>query len=111
MIDHSYLDTLTQLLGKNAINDIRLGYVDDSTQKMSDLLAAWQTRDYIKIQEISHSLKSASLNMAMTHFAEKCQIIEQLAPKHDEQGIHNTIDNLSAVHQKSLIELAAYFTD
>ncbi|MDE8604588.1 Hpt domain-containing protein [Marinomonas sp. RSW2] len=110
MIDHAQLDTLTQLLGKDTINQIRLEYVQDSRQKMTILLDAWEERNYQELQNVSHSLKSSSLNMAMLVFAKQCQLIENFASQHNEQEIQAIIDDLLALHKISLKALAAYFS-
>ncbi|GAA0235104.1 Hpt domain-containing protein [Marinomonas primoryensis] len=110
MIDHAQLDTLTQLLGKDTINQIRLEYVQDSRQKMTTLLDAWEERNYQELQNVSHSLKSSSLNMAMLVFAKQCQLIEKFASQHNEQEIQAIIDDLLALHKISLKALAAYFS-
>ncbi|ETI59718.1 Hpt domain-containing protein [Marinomonas profundimaris] len=109
MINRAQLDSLTQFLGKDDINQIRLQYTQDSCLKVSLLLSAWRERDYQELQRLSHSLKSSSLNMAMQMFAKQCQQIEKLAPLHDDQGLQAIIDTLPALHQVSLKELAAYF--
>lgn len=111
MIDHTYLNSLTELLGKDVINQIRLEYVEDSTEKMRLLLAAWDERDYKILHEVSHSLKSASLNMAMRVFAERCQFIEQSASQSREDGVQDIIDGLTVTHSESLKALEAYFLD
>jgi len=110
MIDQSQLETLIQFLGKDTINQIRLAYAEDSRHKMTLLLAAWKERNYQELQQVSHSLKSSSLNMAMQMFAKQCQLIEACASQHNEQGIQAIIDNLPALHTVSLKELAAYFS-
>ena len=109
MIDQTYLDSLSQLLGKDVINQIRLEYVEDSTQKIALLLVSWNKRDYKELQEISHSLKSASLNMAMSVFAEQCELIEQSASQSSDDGVQGVIDNLPTIHLTSLRALEAYF--
>lgn len=111
MIDHSYLDSLVELLGKDTINGIHLVYVNESAEKLQDLLTAWKAKNYTALQDISHSLKSSSLSMAMTDFAEQCRMIEELSQTADEQGIKPITENLSVVYHKSLEELAAYFED
>ncbi|MGO2510252.1 Hpt domain-containing protein [Marinomonas polaris] len=109
MIDHDHLDSLIQLLGKDTINTIRLEFVDDSNEKMAQLMQAWEKRDHQELKQVSHSLKSASLNMAMQIFAKQCQLIETAATQHSEQGMQTIIDGLPAIHQASLDELEAYF--
>ncbi len=111
MINFSHLDSLTDLLGKSVINQIRLDYEEDSTQKMIGLEEAWNTKDYEQLQHISHSLKSSSLNMGMQFFAAKCQCIENAAGQKNELDIANVMDSLSEIHQQSLKELQAYFID
>ncbi|MFT2098960.1 Hpt domain-containing protein [Marinomonas sp. 2405UD66-6] len=111
MIDHSYLDSLVELLGKDTINEIRLVYVNESAEKLEDLFAAWEAKNFTELQDISHSLKSSSLSMAMADFAEQCRMIEELSQTADEQGIKPITENLSVVYHKSLEELVAYFED
>lgn len=111
MIDYSHLNSLTDLLGKKVINQIRLDYEEDCKQKMKSLEEAWNEKNYEQLQQVSHSLKSASLNMAMQFFAEKCQFIENAASQKNEQRIANMIDTLPDIHQRSLKELQAYFVD
>jgi HPt (histidine-containing phosphotransfer) domain-containing protein len=109
MIDHAHLDSLIKLLGKDTINVIRLEFVDDSTEKMAQLGEVWGKRDYQELRQVSHSLKSASLNMAMQVFAKQCQLIEEAATQQSEQGMQAIIDDLPAVHKASLDELETYF--
>ncbi|WP_219701099.1 Hpt domain-containing protein [Marinomonas lutimaris] len=109
MIDHAHLDSLIQLLGKDTINAIRLEFVDDSTEKMVQLKQAWEKRDYQELRHVSHSLKSASLNMAMQLFAKQCQLIEEAATQQSDQDMQAIIDGLPAVHQTSLDELEVHF--
>ena len=109
MIDRAHLDSLIQLLGKETINNIRLEFINDSNEKVGLLLQAWDKRDYKELRHLSHSLKSASLNMAMQGFAKQCQFIEEAATQQSDHGMQATIDGLPAVHQASLDELEAYF--
>ena len=44
MIDQTHLDTLTQLLGRDTINQIRLEYIEDSGEKLEQLLQAWDEK-------------------------------------------------------------------
>jgi|GEM_PF-1711562 HPt (histidine-containing phosphotransfer) domain-containing protein len=111
MIDTAHLDTLTQLLGRDTINQIRLEYIEDSHEKLAQLLQAWDTKDYSELRQVSHSLKSASLNMAMSVFAKQCQQIEQSASQHNEQGMQAIIDTLPSLHTLSLRALNEYFSD
>ena len=112
MIDQTHLDTLTQLLGRDTINQIRLEYIEDSGEKLEQLLQAWDEKNYSELRQISHSLKSASLNMAMSAFAKQCQQIEQLATlQHNEQDMQAIIDELPSLHTRSLLALEQYFSD
>lgn len=111
MIDTSHLDTLTQLLGRDTINQIRLEYIEDSHDKLAQLLQAWNTKNYSELRQVSHSLKSASSNMAMSVFAKQCQQIEQSALQHNEQGLQAIIDTLPSLHTSSLQALKQYFSD
>ena len=111
MIDHAHLDSLIQLIGKETTNAIRLEFVDDSNEKVTLLIQAWDKRDYQELRQISHSLKSASLNMAMQVFAKQCQLIEQAATEQSDQGVQAIIDSLPTMHQASLKELDAYFSN
>ncbi|KZN14471.1 Hpt domain-containing protein [Marinomonas sp. TW1] len=110
MIDKAYLDSLTELLGKNTVNQIRLEYVQDSTLKLEQLLRAWEERDFETLKQVSHSLKSASLNMAAKQFAQQCEIIEKSAGKGDETPIQTTIKSVSDVHKETLMALSGYFS-
>lgn len=109
MIEKSQINALIDLLGKDTINDIRLQYVEDSTQKIAKLKSAWDEEDYQTLQEISHSLKSSSLNMAMRAFAQQCEKIEQSASQQSDNGIQDILDSLSTIHSESLAALETYF--
>ncbi|RBO86293.1 Hpt domain-containing protein [Marinomonas aquiplantarum] len=110
MIDKAYLDSLTELLGKSTVNQIRLEYVQDSSSKLDQLLSAWDNRDFEALKQISHSLKSASLNMAAKQFAGQCEIIEKSAEKKDEAPIQNAIEHVSDLHKETLMALSGYFS-
>jgi HPt (histidine-containing phosphotransfer) domain-containing protein len=110
MIDHAHLDSLVQILGKDTINAIRLEFINDSNEKMVLLLQAWEKRDYQELRHVSHSLKSASLNMAMQVFAKQCQLIEEASTKQSDHGMQAIINGLPAIHQTSLKELEVYFS-
>lgn len=109
MIDYDHLTSLVEVLGKETMNKIRVEFVDDSTEKMTLLLAAWEAQNNYDIREISHSLKSASLNMAMKDFAAQCQQMESPAEPQSHAERQAIMDNLPALHQASLAELEAYF--
>ncbi|WP_421847118.1 Hpt domain-containing protein [Marinomonas sp.] len=111
MIDHAHLDSLIKLLGKETINHIRLEFVDDSNEKIALLLKAWDNRDYKELRHVSHSLKSASLNMAMQMFAKQCQLIEEAATQQNNQGMQAIIDDQPTIHKASLKELEMYFSN
>jgi len=111
MINYSQLNSLIDLLGKSVIDPIRLDYEKDSTQKVIELVEAWNTKNYEQLEHISHSLKSSSLNMGMQIFAEKCQCIESAAGQQNALDIANVIDDLSDLHQQSLKELQAFFVN
>tara|TARA_R110001606_G_scaffold347881_2_gene497282 strand:+ start:1056 stop:1394 length:339 start_codon:yes stop_codon:yes gene_type:complete len=110
MIDHAHLDSLVQLLGKDTINEIRLEFINDSNEKMTQLIQAWDKRDYQELRHVSHSLKSASLNMAMQVFAKQCKLIEEAATQQTDQGMQAIIDDLPTIHKTSLGELEVYFS-
>lgn len=109
MIDHEHLNSLIQLIGKDTMNDIRLEFITDSQEKMVLLLQAWDNKDYDTLKNISHSLKSASLNMALRMLAEQYQQIERLAAQHNKQDMQVIMDHLPALHQASLKELDNLF--
>lgn len=50
MINYAQLDSLIQLLEKDTINQIRLEFVDDSHEKMTLLIRAWNIRDYQELR-------------------------------------------------------------
>ncbi|PYF78978.1 HPt (histidine-containing phosphotransfer) domain-containing protein [Marinomonas alcarazii] len=109
MIDHAHLNSLIQLIGKDTMNDIRLEFITDSQEKMALLFQAWDNEDYDTIKNIGHSLKSASLNMALRRLAEQFQQIERLAAQHNKQDMQAIMDHLPALHQASLKELDELF--
>ena len=111
MIDHAHLDSLIQLIGKETTNAIRLEFIDDSNEKITLLIQAWDKRDFQELRQVSHSLKSASLNMAMQVFAKQCQMIEEAATQQSDQGVQAIIDDLPTIHQASLKELDEYFSN
>lgn len=111
MIDNEQINDLIKRLGKEMINGIRMEYIEDSTQKIAHLLDAWNERNYQTLQEISHALKSSSLNMAMHTFSEQCQRIEQLASQHNENSVQAIINDLPNVYSASLKVLDTYFID
>lgn len=51
MINKAYLDSLTELLGHNTVNQIRLEFVKDSSQKLELLLEAWQQQDFQQLKQ------------------------------------------------------------
>ncbi|NVK75061.1 histidine kinase [Marinomonas sp. CT5] len=110
MIDKNHLNSLSELLGRDTVNQIRLEYVEDSFEKLTLLQQAWQDKNYPELAHISHSLKSASLNMAMQLFAEQCQKIEKAASQHSDQDLQDIIEKLPAIRQASLEELEIYFS-
>lgn len=109
MIDYDHLTSLIDVLGKDTMNKIRLEFIVDSTEKMALLFAAWEAQNDHDIREISHSLKSASLNMAMKAFAAQCQQIESPSKPQSQAERQAVMDSLPALHQASLTELEAYF--
>ncbi|MGO2353536.1 MAG: Hpt domain-containing protein [Marinomonas foliarum] len=109
MIDHAHLNSLIQLIGKDTMNDIRLEFIADSQEKMALLFQAWHDKDYDTLKNIGHSLKSASLNMALRMLAEQYQQIERLAAQHNNHDMQAIMDQLPALHEASLKELDNLF--
>lgn len=110
MIDKAYLDSLTELLGQNTVNQIRLEFVKDSSQKLEQLLDAWQQEDFQQLKQVSHSLKSASLNMAARQLAEQCAIIEAASAEEKAEPIAAIIETLPKLHKETMMALSGYFS-
>lgn len=109
MIDGTQLHSLFDMLGKDIINAIRLEFIEDSAEKMTRLQKMWADKNYHELEEVSHSLKSASLNMALQGFAARCQQIESAAAQHNDTVIQANLDGLSTLYQDSLKALEVYF--
>ena len=109
MMDHTHLDSLCSLLGKPAINQIRLVYVEESIQKIALLNSAWEEKNFPEIRTISHSIKSSSLNMGLSTFSDLCSQLEEASSARDEPAVETIMAHFADHHKESIEALETYF--
>ncbi|MFD1382893.1 Hpt domain-containing protein [Rhodanobacter aciditrophus] len=85
-IDTDQLQSLISILGKETLVRVRQSYLEDSEPKLAQLKQAVETNQLASVEQLSHSLKSASANMALSDLA-KCfaDMEHQAAQSHSDQ--------------------------
>ena len=68
-IDTHQLQSLISILGANTLARVRQSYLEDSEPKLAQLKHAIDGQQFSEVEQISHSLKSASANMALGQLA------------------------------------------
>ncbi|MBM6550603.1 Hpt domain-containing protein [Marinomonas ostreistagni] len=108
-IDVPQLTTLLQILGDETLQKVRQSYLDDSQDKLPQLAAAIAAQDLAAVDHLSHSLKSASANLAMLELADVFAQMEAQASQGQSDQLAALYDSAMAEYQRSVSELNAAF--
>lgn len=109
LLDHNHLNSLIDLLGRESIEQVWINYQEDSAQKMEALLQAWEQQDFFVLEALSHSLKSASSNMALSRLADSLKQLEEASIAGDVARAKHIIQILPELYSISVKEMNLYF--
>lgn len=109
LLDTTHLNELVELLGKDTVHQICQDFIRDSQHKFSQLEQTWQENDLPTLGTLSHSLKSASANMALQSFSVEMAKLEKNASLGNLEAIQSQLSSLPALYQESIHSLEHYF--
>lgn len=75
-------------------------YEEEFRTRLPELKAAWKTRNFKEIKEISHSLKGASANLSLVSLQKICWELEQAGQQEDEKKIETLLPRLEKEYEK-----------
>ncbi|WP_158541176.1 Hpt domain-containing protein [Marinomonas piezotolerans] len=108
-IDTAQLQNLINLLGADMLQRVRQSFLEDSEPKIAQLKHAIAERDFAAIEQLSHSLKSASSNLALTELAAELAQLEAQATAHNDADFQRLYDNIESLYVQSVKALSDYF--
>ncbi len=106
-VDQTQLKTLQDIIGKETLQKVQRSYIEDSEPKLSALGDAIETEDFATIEQLSHSLKSASSNLALSGVAEVFAQLEALATQQQTSQLAALYQAAQASYHQEVAELDA----
>lgn len=96
-VDHTQLKTLMDIIGLDTLGRVKQSYLSDSRTKIAELENAIENQDIKQVEHISHSLKSASSNLALSTLA---GVFAQM----ESDAGQGQVENLSHLYQSAVHE-------
>ena len=106
-VDQTQLKTLQDIIGKETLQKVQRSYIEDSEPKLLALGDAIETGDFATIEQLSHSLKSASSNLALSGVAEVFAQLEALATQQQTSQLAALYQAAQASYHQEVAELDA----
>lgn len=101
-VDIQQLTALVELLGVDTLTKVRSSYIQDSQTKMVELATAVEQGDTKTVEQLSHSLKSASANLSLTRLAELFAQMEAQANQNDDSQLATLYQQAHTEYQSSI---------
>ncbi|MCO4785701.1 Hpt domain-containing protein [Marinomonas atlantica] len=96
-VDHAQLKTLMDIIGRDTLSRVKQSYFSDSQTKLVNLKTAIEANDLHQVEQLSHSLKSSSSNLALATLASVFAHMESDASQGQAENLSNLY--LSAVDE------------
>ena len=106
-VDQTQLKTLLEILGKDTIRRVKESYIEDSHPKLDYLGKAITDGDFEAVEQLSHSLKSASSNLALSGVAEVFAQLEALATQQQASQLAALYQAAQTSYHQEVAELDA----
>lgn len=107
VVDHTQLKTLKDILGRDTLLKVKHSYEEDSQAKLVSLEVAVSTGNLEHVEELSHSLKSASSNLALVSLASLFAQMEATASQGQAEPLSALFHSAKAEYPTALDELGA----
>jgi len=91
VLDSSRLEQLKSLGGPNLLGQMCGLFIENAPDRVKGVLTGWKEKDFKRIEQSAHSLKSSSGNLGAMDLMNLCQIIESAAEKSDETTLSETL--------------------
>lgn len=88
--------------------DIAQTFLEHSTGQFGSLVHAWEARDFDRIKEVSHSLKSSCGNVGARRAQVLLFAIEACALKRDEKALNSLMGEINQIFELSVVELELF---
>lgn len=108
-LDTNHLKTLQDILGADILKKVRASYLEDSAPKIERLGEAIAQQDFTNVNTLSHSLKSASANLAMLELADIFAQLEAQASQEQNTNMTELYQAAVAEYQLAVSELNTAF--
>ena len=104
-VDQIQLKTLKDILGSETLHRVKESYIEDSQPKLELLGNAVESLDFATIEQLSHSLKSASSNLALSELARLFANMEAAATQQEPSSLAALYDAVQVTYPEELLEL------
>ena len=108
-IDSQQLTTLLEILGAERLALVRQSYLSDSASKMQALGQSVAEQDWHAVNQLSHSLKSASANLALLSLADLLAQMEAQSAQEQGDSMQRLYEAAQSEYDRSVAELNAAF--
>lgn len=105
-LDTQQLTMLLDILGREMLQKVHQSYLADSQTKMQQLQQAIAESDCPTVDHLSHSLKSASANLAMSDLASIFAQMEAQAAQGEHQDLAELYQAAQIEYQRALGQLS-----
>lgn len=105
-VDRTQLQTLIDIIGRETLVRVKESYIEDSQAKLIALGKAVAEKQLKEVDQLSHSLKSASANLALTSLADVFAQLELLSGQGQEEPLDALFEQANQEYQTALTELS-----
>lgn len=105
VVDHTQLKTLKDILGRDTLLKVKRSYEEDSQAKLVTLEDAVSTGNLEHVEQLSHSLKSASSNLALVSLAKLFAEMENHANQGQTTPLSTLLQQAKTQYPSALDEL------
>ncbi|CUB03619.1 Hpt domain-containing protein [Marinomonas fungiae] len=106
LVDHTQLKTLKDILGRDTLLRVKGSYEEDSQAKLNALEQAVNASNLEQVEQLSHSLKSASSNLALVSLTRLFAQMEASASQGQAEPLMTLLQNAQAEYPTALAELS-----
>lgn len=107
VVDQTQLNTLKDIIGRDTLLKVKRSYEEDSQAKLVTLEQAVNAGDLNHVEQLSHSLKSASSNLALISLASLFAEMERHASQGQAESLNTLFQSAQREYPTALAELGA----
>ncbi|WP_417506887.1 Hpt domain-containing protein [Marinomonas gallaica] len=104
-VDHAQLKSLMDIIGRDTLSRVKQSYFNDSQAKLVSLKTAIEEHDLYQVEQLSHSLKSSSSNLALSTLASVFAHMESDASQGQAENLSNLYQSAVDEYGQAIAEL------